>query len=400
MRRLFPFIAVFLWAGAVYAQSLDVPRGAVVASIGFVGIGDLSLGVTVKQAYSVARAYRSSWASGNGKLIKLRLIASAKTCDILTATTGLPGLTANCSSSPDNGTTLAAWQTNSTFTGTLTGINSTSGTLGTTGDPCTAAAGDVIDGAGFHNKSVTVTSVTSCTGGVGSYAVTYNLYGGSSLSQTAEAMTDYFAAAVVTAYDMSGANQCSAAACDATQATTAKQPVFLIAGCATITGGGPCAQSAFASAQVLASPTITSVADPVSALAVAESTTRPDFLTVIGSTTGGTFAMVYNGSGSAQTTTNDNGPGVVHTGVTNLVAHQLVAISNGAASVAGADNSITTGTIAGGSGTAGTMAIEGTNNAGDGQFEEGQVFSGAIGTTPQTTACNNARLYYGLGGTC
>ncbi len=75
----------------------------------FTGVGDIT---AFDAYYSVARAYSAAYAAANGKFATLKDTVTTHTCDILAASTGGPGVTANCSSGADNGKTIAAWTSN------------------------------------------------------------------------------------------------------------------------------------------------------------------------------------------------------------------------------------------------------------------------------------------------
>jgi hypothetical protein len=74
----------------------------VVASASYSGPADV-VGATPLGFWGL-RAMSGTYASGAGKLIKVTLLTNSHTCDILSATTGKLGNTANCSTGGDNAT--------------------------------------------------------------------------------------------------------------------------------------------------------------------------------------------------------------------------------------------------------------------------------------------------------
>jgi hypothetical protein len=82
------------------------PVSACTGGGSYTGAGDVVSGATAY--YSCGRAYNAAYATANGKLCNIIRASDSETCDILAASTGGPGLTANCSGS-DNGKTLATF---------------------------------------------------------------------------------------------------------------------------------------------------------------------------------------------------------------------------------------------------------------------------------------------------
>jgi hypothetical protein len=92
----------------------------------------------------------------------------------------------------------------------------------TTGDPCAAVANDQITWTGIAGSTVvTISTVTSCSGGVGSYDLS------ASETFTGVTVTDYFPVKVNTAYDQTGGNACASASCNFVQATVSDKPTIV-----------------------------------------------------------------------------------------------------------------------------------------------------------------------------
>lgn len=74
----------------------------------YVGPGDIVSGA---KAFYGVRAYSAATATANAAAMKLIRASDSHTCDILLASTGDLGVTANCSTGGDNGTAVASWAT-------------------------------------------------------------------------------------------------------------------------------------------------------------------------------------------------------------------------------------------------------------------------------------------------
>jgi Alpha-L-arabinofuranosidase B, catalytic len=75
-------------------------------SASFTGPGDIVASAT---AFWGLRAYNAAYATSNGKLVNVVRASDSHTCDLLAASTGGVGLTANCSSGADNGQSATAF---------------------------------------------------------------------------------------------------------------------------------------------------------------------------------------------------------------------------------------------------------------------------------------------------
>jgi hypothetical protein len=270
--------------------------------------------------------------------------------------------------------------------------------------PVYQGPGDIVSGAKewyscvrAYNGAGHVCDVLAATGG--GPGVTGNCGTGGDNGQSASAFCNATTCFVVTAYDQSGANQCSAAPCNATQATTAIQPQLIFTGCHTITSAGPCVLFTAASSMILTSGTITTLTQPYSVAAVADGTTSANVLTV--SYAG--YVLFYNETGVSGAVTlwdpSAAGPAVT---TTNNVAHALNGVLNGASSVLNVDGTDTAAASGAGS-ASGALSLGGIGGVGDyldGEFEEFGLWSGSFSSGQRTLVCDNARLYYGTGGSC
>lgn len=76
-------------------------------SASYTGPGDI--GFSAQGYWSCSFAYSASYASGAGKMCNVRRTTDSHTCDILSATNGTPGNTANCSTGGDNGSAASSF---------------------------------------------------------------------------------------------------------------------------------------------------------------------------------------------------------------------------------------------------------------------------------------------------
>lgn len=180
-------------------------------SVTFSSLGDIQSGWT--SFYSCGQAYSLAYATSNGKMCNLVRASDSHTCDILAASGGGPGLTANCSTGGDNGQTLFAWDT----VVTTASCSAAGTTLTCTGATATPASSTVISGANIAQPEYLI-SGCSFTGGAG----TCNTAG--TLSFAAETVTFYTILNVTAAYDQTGNSH------DISQSTGASQPYLLAAG--------------------------------------------------------------------------------------------------------------------------------------------------------------------------
>ena len=199
------------------------------------GPGDVQSGAIV---WVGTRAYNSAYAAVNGPLVNAVRSSDSHSCDFLAAANGGVGNTANCSTPGDNGQTASAWSTRATVTGSITlpaGLSGAAGgpratgwnVLTTTGDGCAPQVGDQVVASGLVSQRqyviTTISSITSCGGGIGSYVLSSNYQ-----TMTAQTVTFFVPLTVTTAYDQSGYNGCASAACNLTdQGNAAYRPGWL-----------------------------------------------------------------------------------------------------------------------------------------------------------------------------
>lgn len=178
----------------------------------------------------------------------------------------------------------------------------------------------------------TATGLASCTlsAGTNGFAnVSSTVCVGNTVSITTFCTVTHAGCSVKTMYDMSGANKCSAAACNVTQATLANTPTLAFNGL----NGLPYVVCAGASAQSLSSATITSVSQPFSISSVVE---RTSSFTTTGSwlgDTGGNLQSYFNNTANvigAYVGVNANtGSGA---GIPDSAAHAVQTLVNATAS--------------------------------------------------------------------
>lgn len=214
MRALL-FILGLLAAVPAHAQPKLLQAHAAAVS-GYTGAGDIVSGAKV--AYAL-RAYNAAYAvSGTGKSINVRRASDNSTQDIVILTSGALD--------------LASYNT---FVGTDA---TASCTIAGTSAVCTGASAtinvhDVVTGVGISQPCV----VTATNGSTTATVVLAGLGTTCGTVSVAETVTFQVAGYVTKAYDQSGALNCSAAACDASQGTAANQPQLLPACTAN---GAPC----------------------------------------------------------------------------------------------------------------------------------------------------------------
>jgi Alpha-L-arabinofuranosidase B, catalytic len=116
MRRLALILALVLippTADAFYGARRVLLASKLAA--GYSGALDVVSGQAATACYSL-RACSVAWATASGKLVEIKRASDSHTCDVLAATAGGFGLTANCSSGGDAGQTASAFCTSTTCT--------------------------------------------------------------------------------------------------------------------------------------------------------------------------------------------------------------------------------------------------------------------------------------------
>lgn len=161
-------------------------------SVTFSSLGDIQSGWTA--FYSCGQAYSSAAAAANVQMCNLAR-ADGHTCDILAASNGGPGLTANCSTGGDNGETLITWSTSWGVTASCSAVSSaTMSCVGATGQPEVGVSG--LSGAGIPANTALLSCGTFSLG-AGNCNLTNALTFGSTI-------TFYESVSVAVMYDQTG----------------------------------------------------------------------------------------------------------------------------------------------------------------------------------------------------
>lgn len=298
-------LALWLIASTANAQIIqdDGPYGGWKASAGggYTGPGDVVSGA---KAWWGPQAYNGSYATALGKMFNIRRASDSTTQDINSLSTGILN--------------VASYNT---FVGTDA---TASCTIAVTAATCTGASAtihvnDVVSGTGITNPcTVTVTN--------GSTTATLVVAGTASTScgtvSVAETVTFQVAGFVHTAYDQTGANYCTGAACDAVQTTTADQ-LQLFPVCVS---GLPCVLG-LGSVQWAGNSSFPITAAPYSMLAMVQRTTNGGFHYATGEDTAGSTAGIGSNS-SINSAICDS----ITTTATDLAWHILVCSINTGAS--------------------------------------------------------------------
>jgi hypothetical protein len=195
---------------------------------------------------------------------------------------------------------------------------------------------------------------------------------------------------VSTLYDQSGANRCSAAACNVVQATTGDQP-RLVFNC--INTSLPCLQFVKATPTYLqSSGSLTAQGQPFTFSFVAEATSSTDDVLSAGVQSGWNntnLGFIFSGGFATAT-------------ASFSAFHAIQGVFNGASSSLNVDGTLTSSLNAGGtsaSGTIGVGTISGSNVL-DGFILEAGMWPGAVSTTNQGLMCHNQFSYWGTSTSC
>lgn len=354
----------------------------------FTGIGDV---VSSATAWYGLRAYNASYASSTGKAANIRRASDNVQCDFDVTTAGGFGLTtATCNSSTQGGVSYA------TFVGTDAASSCTTSSfaatcLGTTG---TIHVNDVVTSVGLTQPCIVTATNGSTTAniGIGSSGVGCGNVG------VAETFTFQVAGWITKLYDQSGANFCSGAPCDISQATTADQLQFLPScansatlPCWLITSAGTLVGTNVAPAN--ATMTFATVANRFNGT---QSVQWLNFgaggnhNNIRGTaSTGNSWQLIPGGSGGFAATANDN------------TWHSAIGVMNGGSSVLNIDGTETIGSATG-STSSGPLSIVGGGVVGAYQSEVGVWGSTLFTGTQRTNACGNMATYYNttIGANC
>lgn len=360
-------------------QSRDSNYNVAIASApsAYTGPGDVVAGATV--FYGV-RGYNAAYATGSNKSLNIRCSSGANVntaADIVITSSGsLDTATASSNCGTDGSVTATIATTVLSITALLSGQ---------------VTINDQITGAGVTNPTFILSSGT-CTSGAVVPPCTFNL----STSNTVGSPTTITAAAglaVTKAYDQSGANACSSAACDAAQATAGNQP-YLFLNCQGTTST-PCIKSGAGSANfVLTNATsLTQTGGTIVGTmnASAGSTMTPLQMFVGASNPvvvdrSGTNTWTLTGVGNMTATATDN---VWHSGI----SQQLAGGGNAKMVI---DGVLTTGTAQVGSGSGTIRVFTGGGGAGNNAFfqESGWWGGTNFNSTQYGNMCHNQYLYY------
>lgn len=212
MKRLLALLfPAFLWLAQTVPSEAWLVQAPAIAPT-YTGVADVLSGITF--GYSCTWAMDAAYTIGSNNACKLQRTSDSGTCTVLIATNGQADYTVG---TPCSGSTVLNWATRGTFTGTA----SASTTMTTTGDACTALVGDQVTWTGIAISTfVTISTVTSCSAGVGSYVLSH------SETFTTATVTDYIPVGVSIVYDQTAGNACASASCNLVQSTAADQPLI------------------------------------------------------------------------------------------------------------------------------------------------------------------------------
>ena len=327
MRRLLAALLFVLETalsqGVANAQMLQaIVNSKAVAAGPYVGIVDLVANPTA--IFSLRAASAAIATTGTQSIVDLRRTSDNATCTATIAASG--GALDLTVKTPCGGQSVTAWATRGTFSGTIAGTS-----LATSGDACTAIAGDAITGAGITSYT-TIASVTSCAVGVGHYVLSQPW-----TISVAETMTDMIAIAVSQWYDQSARVGCDGVPCDLVQATAGSQPFLILSGC--ITASGSCVYSTGAQSLVSAdaytpdtSLSLGGVAERISTTGACIFGGAPNVNKIVGVSASANLWTLAGATNSLNFTASD------------AAAHAVNAVIDGASTVVNVDGTETTGT--------------------------------------------------------
>lgn len=141
MRLVFTCLSFLVVVTAAAQSLLGFPPGTFSGKaardgsppISYVGPGDVVAGASLW--YSCERAYNAAYATGSNSGCQLTRTSDSATCDLLIASNGRVGLTANCGNSSDNGKTEAAWCTATTCKVSIAYNQGSAGSAGNVSSP-------------------------------------------------------------------------------------------------------------------------------------------------------------------------------------------------------------------------------------------------------------------------
>ena len=353
-----------------------------IAVTGYQGVGDIvTSGWT---AYGGVFAFTAAIAAaGTQKLVNLINNDTGETCNILAASTGTLGLTANCTNG-NNGQTLPTWSFVQIFSGAI--ISGGSMITGSD-DQCTAIVGDQIIGAGIVD--LYITSIGFCLNGSGgNYTVS-----DSSVNVT-EDVTDTGWLSVTEVYNQVGSGPAGWLQSNGNYKPTLTQ--F----CSALSYA--CLEDGFAGDYMVTSGNFTPATGNVSLWAVVDRFVYTGAAGCYISENGGS-SLTCAGSNSLKNSTAANNAttaggtsGTVSATATDLVLHALSGVINGAspASNITVDGVATTGSATGNT-TAAPSSFVPTNGSYQRTWEAGFLDNVALTGTQATNLCKNAQARIG-----
>lgn len=335
--------------------------------------------------YSLRAGSGAIAAAGTQTLVNIRRASDNVACDFLPAVNGNLGVTtATCNSSTQGGISLASFLgTDAVCTGSMVGTTTLTISTCSSG---TLHVSDSIITSGVAAPFF-ITAIGTCASPPGTCTV--------NKSQTfaAQAVTGQVAGFATKGYDQSGANFCSSAPCDATQATAGNQ-LEVLPLCANA-GTLPC----FLAVNNTQSLNFASIAPSATTMTISVVGNRYDagqftvqFCDFGGggnknhiraqSGTGNAWQLFGGGSGNINATANDN------------TWHAAQGVINGASSVLNIDGTDTTGTATG-SLTANPLGIVADNSHGNYEAECMVWGSTLFNGTQRTNMQLNQKAYWG-----
>jgi len=390
MKKLVPLLAILgLLCAQTQAASI-ITRGANSAyaygfmknkvASGYTGPGDI---VSSATAWYGLRAYNGAYAAATSKAVSLRRASDNTTCDFNVATSGALGVSASgCSAG--TGLSLASFATTDA---TCTGTAASSTTLTVTGCSSTPNVGSTITGTGFVQPvyatavsvvagSGTITMSTAQTVTAASTTLTYGLY-------------------VASWYDQTGSGN------TVSQATAGNQPELL----PSCGNSLPCVVFISAKSTNLVFSTFPSMAQPITAAAVAqESITATVNNRIFESSTGPTSG---NGGGILRWNSSTVfyqylfGSSINLSTVTAGVLESVIGTWNGTSSALAINNVSTVAGIAPPtSWNAGLTLGAGTNFYSDVYEMELGIWPSAFNSTQITNMCHNQYTYWATSVSC
>lgn len=204
---------------------------------------------------------------------------------------------------------------------------------------------------------------------------------------------------VVTLYDQSGNTNCSAAACNITQATNANRPIFT----QSCNGALPCIKFVNASNTTLTSGSLTSTATPITFSLVSSFSTAVGFAAVMGGFGNPPFFGLSNdNTPEIQIFTQGSALTLTSSIVTGLPPQAVQAVFNGASSNLVVNATSNSGSLNTGNNLSGPLTIgaDGFGDAYTGDFFEGGIWGIAFNSTQQSNMCHNQFSYWGTAVSC